>query len=260
MQSCSRYLGSNLTQISCDLGFQPIRRLHSAKSLRSGEILWDFIKKYFPFKEQSCRTALLKTEYVVKIKKALRLKYVCSESPNTFILNPNIKKLIPFKPANLSWKPKKVLPLKCKISSESRSIYQETPITATLPLKKSAQLWHISNLKNPLKALSSELWILIGLKSDKTLLSRHGIFRNKILPTHEKITVPVNSRNWRCKLEGCIVNLQTTIDLRNASALWNFYCSPINVLLLFISEYVYNWRWPQKVHIDIFEFSLNYTK
>ena len=48
-----------LTLKSCDYSFQPIRRLHSAKSHTSLEKLWDFMQKEFPFKEQSCETALL---------------------------------------------------------------------------------------------------------------------------------------------------------------------------------------------------------
>ena len=33
------------------------------------------------------------------------------------------------------------------------------------------------------------------------------------------------------------MNLQTTINLKNAGALWNFYSSPVNVFLLLISGY-----------------------
>ena len=49
-----------LTLKSCDHSFRPIRRLHSVKSDTSLEKLWDFMQKEFPFKEQSCETALLK--------------------------------------------------------------------------------------------------------------------------------------------------------------------------------------------------------
>ena len=51
-----------LTLKSCDHSFWPIRRLHSVKSYTSLEKLWDFMQKEFPFKEQSCETALLKIQ------------------------------------------------------------------------------------------------------------------------------------------------------------------------------------------------------
>ena len=34
------------------------------------------------------------------------------------------------------------------------------------------------------------------------------------------------------------MNLQTAINLKNASTLWHFYCSPINVFVLWLSGYV----------------------
>ena len=46
---------------SCDYPFQPIKRLHSLKSLRSCEKFGDNTQKNFPFKKQSCKTALLKS-------------------------------------------------------------------------------------------------------------------------------------------------------------------------------------------------------
>ena len=58
--SFSRWKQRILTLKSCDHSFQPIRRLPSVKSHTSLEKLWDFMQKEFPFKEQSCETALLK--------------------------------------------------------------------------------------------------------------------------------------------------------------------------------------------------------
>ena len=61
MVSFSSWKQQTLTLKSCDHSFQPIRRLHSVKSHKSLEKLWDFMQKEFPFKEQSCETALLKS-------------------------------------------------------------------------------------------------------------------------------------------------------------------------------------------------------
>ena len=60
--SFSRWKQQTLTLKSCDHSFQPIRRLHSVKSHTSLKKLWDFMQKDFPFKEQSCETALLKMQ------------------------------------------------------------------------------------------------------------------------------------------------------------------------------------------------------
>ena len=60
MVSFSSWKQWTLTLKSCDHSFRPIRRLHSVKSHTSLEKLWDFMQKAFPFKEQSCETALLK--------------------------------------------------------------------------------------------------------------------------------------------------------------------------------------------------------
>ena len=45
---------SNLTPKLCDHSSQPIRRLHSLKSLWLCEKSWDFTPNFSPFKEQSC--------------------------------------------------------------------------------------------------------------------------------------------------------------------------------------------------------------
>ena len=34
------------------------------------------------------------------------------------------------------------------------------------------------------------------------------------------------------------MNFQATISFQKTSTLWNFYCSPINVFLLWLSEYM----------------------
>ena len=64
MVSFSSWKQQTLTLKSCDHSFQPIRRLHSVKSHKSLEKLWDFMQKEFPFKEQSCETALLKIRHL----------------------------------------------------------------------------------------------------------------------------------------------------------------------------------------------------
>ena len=64
MVSFSSRKQQTITLKSCDHSFQPIRRLHSVKSHTSLEKLWDFMQKEFPFKEQSCETALLKMSIV----------------------------------------------------------------------------------------------------------------------------------------------------------------------------------------------------
>ena len=65
--SFSRWKPRTLTLKSCDHSFQPIRRLHSFQSHTSLEKLWDFMQKEFPFKEQSCETALLKMKQHKKL-------------------------------------------------------------------------------------------------------------------------------------------------------------------------------------------------
>ena len=34
------------------------------------------------------------------------------------------------------------------------------------------------------------------------------------------------------------MNISTAISLKNASTLWHFYCSPVNVFVLWLSGYV----------------------
>ena len=64
---------SNLTAKSCDHPNQPIRSLHSLKSPRKLQNLWDFVrfhaKFYSHLKSKAVRTALLKTRqnYVTKL-------------------------------------------------------------------------------------------------------------------------------------------------------------------------------------------------
>ena len=55
---------SNLTPKSCDHSSQPIRRLHSLKSLWPCEKSWDLPKIFPPFKEQSCYNSSAKNAWL----------------------------------------------------------------------------------------------------------------------------------------------------------------------------------------------------
>ena len=81
--SFSRWKQQTLTLKSCDHSFRLIRRLHSVKSHTSLEKLWDFMQKEFPFKEQSCETALLKSQPNKVYKEDCQLFTLPSESTYT---------------------------------------------------------------------------------------------------------------------------------------------------------------------------------